>query len=218
MQLVGDMYIPDGDYHFIKLGDSIGDYQKPQRLKALEYVTSWHCAVDLGAHVGIFSRHFAGHFDQVVAFEPTSETRLCLEKNVPSNVIIIPCAAGDREGPVTFRRHIKNSGASEIALKGRPDSGGFEQFVARMVTLDSLDLQRVGLVKIDVQGAELIALRGAAGTLGRWKPVVLIEEKPLKGKDADASMERISECRDFLLDCGYRQGEKVGADRIYLAA
>lgn len=87
-----------------------------------------------------------------------------------------------------------------------------------MVMLDNLELEHVGLVKIDVQGAELMALRGAADTLRRWKPVVLIEKKPLKGKDAEASMVRISECRDFLIECGFCEGEKIGADRVYLPA
>lgn len=218
MQRVGNIYIPDGDHHFIKLGDAIEDYQKLQRLAAMEHVRRWDCAVDLGAHVGIFSRHFAQYFERVVAFEPTFETRQCLEKNVPSNVTIVEFAVGDREDTVNFRRHIKNSGASEMVMEGRGGDGAFEYYSVKMVTLDSLELEGVGLVKIDVQGTELLALRGAAETLRRWKPVVLIEEKPLKGKDAEASMARIAECRDYLRDLGFREGEKIGADRVYLPA
>jgi FkbM family methyltransferase len=210
------MYIPDGDEHFVKLGDDIEHYQEPQRLKAFEYVRIWDRAVDLGAHVGIFSRHFARHFEEVVAFEPTPETRACLERNVPANVRIIPYACGDREDDVLFRRHIKNSGGTEIATGDRSGGGAFEHYSVRMITLDSLDLEGVGLVKIDIQGAEPLALRGAASTLRRCKPVVLIEEKPFGGKGADGSVEHIKESRQILLSYGYREGEKVGADRIYV--
>src|SRR5690349_19544152 len=128
MQLIGSMYIPDGDAHFIKLGDAIEDYQGPQRVAALKHVHNWTCAVDLGAHVGIFSRHFAAHFNKVIAFEPTLETRQCLEKNVPANVTIIPCAAGDREASVEFRRHVKNSGASEIVFQENQSDSSFEYY------------------------------------------------------------------------------------------
>ena len=217
MQLVGNLYIPDGDEHFVKLGSDIEQYQEPQRLKAFEYVRNWDRAVDLGAHVGIFSRHFAQRFKEVVAFEPTPETRECLQKNVPSNVRIVPFACGDREGTVLFRRHIKNSGGTEIANTAGPDTGAFQHYTVRMITLDSLGLDAVGLVKIDIQGAEPLALRGAAETLRRCKPVVLIEEKPFGGKGAAGSVQHIEESRAILLRYGYREGEKVGADRIYVS-
>jgi len=213
MRLVGNIYIPDGDCHFASFGDNLEHYQEPQRLKAFEYITIWDCAVDLGAHVGIFTRDFARRFKRVVAFEPTLETRECLEKNVPENVTIVPYAVGDRDGTVLFRRHIKNSGGSEMVENG-PEIAGFEHYTVRMVTLDSLDLQGVGLVKIDIQGCEPIALRGAEDTLRRCKPVVLIEEKPLGGPTG--SVDHIVASRDILLSYGYREGEKVGADRIYI--
>jgi FkbM family methyltransferase len=223
VQLVGNIYIPDGDRHFAELGDDLEHYQEPQRLKAFEFVTNWTCAVDLGAHVGIFSRHFAKLFETVVAFEPTPGTRECLEKNVPGNVTIIPFACGDREDTVLFRRHVRNSGGSELVFEdqtGLDNSAaqftkqGFEDYSVRMITLDSLNLDGVGLVKIDVQGSEPLALRGAADTLRRCKPVVLIEEKPSK-RLAD-SMEQIDISRGILQSYGYREGMKVGADRIYL--
>jgi FkbM family methyltransferase len=215
VQLIGSLYIPDGDEHFAKLGNEIEHYQEPQRTKAFEYVTNWDRAVDLGAHVGIFSRHFAQLFNEVVAFEPTSETRECLKKNVPANVRVVPFACGDRDGEMLFRRNIKNSGGTEMA-RDADSSGRLEYYSVRMITLDSLELDSVGLVKIDIQGAEPLALRGAAETLRRCRPVVLIEEKPFGGKGANGSVEHIKESRDILLSYGYREGEKVGADRIYV--
>lgn len=217
MQLVAGIYIPDGDEHFVKLGPEIEHYQEPQRLKAFEYVKSWDRAVDLGAHVGIFSRDFARRFDEVVAFEPTPETRECLQRNVPQNVKIVPFACGDREDTVVFRRHIKNSGGTEIAPDEGPTSGAFQYYSVRMITLDSLNLDGVGLVKIDIQGAEPLALKGAEATLRRFKPVILIEEKPFGGKGASGSIEHIKVSREILLSYGYQEGEKVGADRIYVA-
>lgn len=216
MQLVGKLYVPEGDVHFSKLGDEIEHYQEPQRLHAFQWVKTWRCAVDLGAHIGIFSRHFAQRFDEVVSFEPAVETRKCLERNVPQNVTIIPYAVGDRDGSVLFRCHLKNSGATEIVHGEKKDAPGFDHYTVQMITLDSLGLDGVGLVKIDVQGSEAAALRGAEQTLRRCKPVILIEEKPLKAVDEHASMAQINRCREILFSYGYREGEKVGADRIYV--
>lgn len=216
MQRVGNFYLPDGDVHFTKLGEDIEHYQEPQRLRAFELVKTWRCAIDLGAHVGIFSRHFARLFDEVVAFEPAVETRKCLERNVPDNVRIVPHAVGDREATVQFRCHLKNSGATEMIQGERTDGSGFEHYAVHMITLDSLELDGVGLVKIDVQGSEAAALRGAEQTLRRSRPVILIEEKPLKAVDEQASMAQINLCRGILHGYGYREGEKIGADRIYV--
>jgi FkbM family methyltransferase len=212
MQIVGDFHVPDGDRHFVGLGDDIEHYQEPQRLKALEYVTNFSRAVDLGAHIGIFSRHFARLFDEVVAFEPTPETRACLEKNVPANVRIIPYACGDREQSIQFRRHLKNSGGTELWTDEPTEDGRFRYYSTKMVTLDSLNLDQLGLIKIDIQGAEPMALRGGLETLRRCRPVVLIEEKPVAG----TSFEHIEESRDILLGLGFEQRERVGADRIYV--
>lgn len=214
MQIVGDFYLPDGDRHFAGLGTELEHYQEPQRLKAFEYVKTWSRAVDLGAHVGIFSRHFAKHFDEVVAFEPTEETRECLQKNVPENVTIVPFACGDHEGTILFRRHIKNSGGTEMWFDEPAEDGRFRYYHVRMITLDSLGLEDVGLIKIDIQGAEPMALRGALATLKRCRPVVLIEEKPVAGM----SLDHISDARDILLASGYEERERVGADRIYVSA
>lgn len=212
MQIVGDFHVPDGDRHFVHLGSEIEHYQEPQRLKALEYVTNWSRAVDLGAHIGIFSRHFAKLFQEVVAFEPTPETRACLEKNVPANVRIVPYACGDHEDVIQFRRHLKNSGCTELWDGEATEDSRFRYYSTRMITLDSLNLDQVGLIKIDIQGAEPMALRGAAETLRRCKPVIIIEEKPVAG----TSFEHIEEARDFLLSLGFEARERVGADRIWV--
>lgn len=216
MQLVGNFYVPDGDSHFSKLGTEIEHYQEPQRLRALESVRNWTRAVDLGAHIGIFSRHFARRFEEVVSFEPAVENRKCLERNVPENVKIVACAVGDRNETVLFRCHLKNSGATEVVRDRRLEKPGFDHYEVEMITLDSLELDEVGLIKIDVQGSEAAALRGAEQTLRRCKPVILIEEKPLKLVDAETSMAQINLCREILLGYGYREEEKVGADRIYV--
>ena len=71
-----------------------------------------------------------------------------------------------------------------------------------------------GLLHIlDVQGSELIALKGAAETIKRCRPVVLIEEKPIGGPTG--STAHIHQARDFLWHLGMTRKDRMGADRVY---
>ncbi|MCW2411743.1 MULTISPECIES: FkbM family methyltransferase [unclassified Sphingobium] len=219
MKIVGDIYFPDSEQHFTELGDNVGSYQKPQREKALEYVTEWKLCLDIGANVGIFSRHFAQHFEEVWAIEPVSENIACLRKNVPKNVRIIEYAAGEENRVASICRTPKNVGGAFIC----DDEEVMPLFIPKnrdlvedinMITIDSLDIENLGLIKIDIQGSEVIALKGAKDTLLRCKPVLLIEEKPVGGKDG--SIEHIEKAQKFLLDIGMKAKEKIGADRVYV--
>jgi FkbM family methyltransferase len=83
-----------------------------------------------------------------------------------------------------------------------------------LITIDSLNLPSVGLIKLDIQGSELIALKGAAETIQRCRPVVLIEEKPIGGYEANIA--HIAEAAAFLNTLGMIPKDKVGADRTYI--
>ena len=45
-----------------------------------------------------------------------------------------------------------------------------------MMTIDSLNLSRLDLIKIDVEGMELEVLQGAEATLGRFRPIIIVEQ------------------------------------------
>lgn len=219
MQIVGDFYFPDSERHFTELGDQVGEYQRPQREKAFEYVTDWRLCIDIGANVGIFARHFASRFDQVWAIEPVDENVQCLRRNVPENVTIMQCAVGEESRDAKICRTPKNVGGAficdddDVEPLFAPDATSLTETVT-MITLDSLDIPHVGLIKLDIQGAELIALRGARDTLVRCRPVILIEEKPVGKKSG--SIDHIAKAAAFLQDLGMTPKEKVGADRVYI--
>lgn len=216
---IGSLYFPDGEKHFVAFGEDVVNYQRPQRDQAFKYVTSWDRAIDVGAHVGIFSRHFAEKFHEVWAFEPIPETRECLTLNVPSNVVTYPFALGEKPGVRNMYSFAKNSGGSFIYDDAdvpippvQPASG--RQWEVNVRTLDELGVQSLGLIKLDVQGSECTVLRGAQKTLQRFRPVVLIEEKPLGGPGRDTS--HIAQAAEILKSFGMSPKEKVGADRIYI--
>jgi len=218
--MIGELYFPDTERHFQVFGDGIADYQRPQREKAFEYVQDWRRAIDLGANVGIFSRHFAEKFGEVWAIEPLRANIECLEKNVPNNVLIKKMAVGDENREVSIYLTPKSLGGAFVfdhAEVGRPPLKVIDETlmeVVPMVTLDSLELDHVGLFKLDIQGSEVIALRGAEQTLKRCRPVILIEEKPVGGPDG--SIEHVEIATDLLVSFGYVPKERVGADRVFV--
>ena len=80
------------------LGAGLGEYQQKVRTAAYRHVRTWKQAIDVGGHIGIFSRDFARHFEQVQAFEPMPFNRRCLELNAAGNTTIHAVGLGDRPG------------------------------------------------------------------------------------------------------------------------
>lgn len=217
MQQIGPLYFPDSDTHFHAWEDKHGgvvNYQKPQRDYALSFVKDNRLAIDVGGHVGIFSRHFAEHFDAVIAFEPMPEVRACLQLNVPENVEIRTEAVSDHVGEAILKTPgLNNSGNS--FLEGNESAGdlAYHCVPVSLVTIDSLELPHLGLIKIDVQGEDYKVLLGAQKTIQRCKTVVLIEEKPVGGPNG--STQHITMTQKLMRKLGATAQEKRGADRVY---
>src|SRR5688572_22008568 len=95
-QVVNGIHLPAWDTHFAEhlkkapLVDGMGTYQYPKIEAALDVISQrgpggrGH-AVDVGAHVGLWSRILATHFDAVTAFEPIPEFCDCFLLNVTAD-------------------------------------------------------------------------------------------------------------------------------------
>jgi FkbM family methyltransferase len=171
MKQVSGIFLPDAEAHMTDyLGSSGGVYQTPQLLRSLEFVTQWDLAIDIGAHVGLWSKALVERFSRVVAFEPLAPMRACLEKNVVSKKLtVVPIALGATHGAVSFDYDESHTGATHVAAGG-----------AGLIPLGKLDdfgLKNVGYIKIDVEGFELEALQGAERTLRDNHPIIITEDK-----------------------------------------
>jgi FkbM family methyltransferase len=136
--------------------------------------------VDGGAHVGHYTLLAAkrvGPEGRVVAFEPEPRNRERLERNVALNdfsqVAVLPFALFDREGEVAFARAPEgDTGTGAISANGAIDA-------VNTVRLDDIfareGIERLDVLKLDIEGAEAPALAGAAGLLERARPAVLFE-------------------------------------------
>jgi len=144
--------------------------------------------VDAGAHIGLFAMHMAaavGPSGSVHCFEPFEANAECLELAIRENrferrVVLERAAVGavSGEAQLVFAPATLNSGGAFIGRPGMMPQG-HEARRVRMIALDGYPLPRpISFIKIDVEGAEPQALRGAARLLRDDRPVILSEVHP----------------------------------------
>ncbi|HVA45523.1 MAG TPA: FkbM family methyltransferase [Pirellulales bacterium] len=150
-----------------------------------EIIKPGDVVLDVGANVGYFTllaSACVGRQGRVYAVEPSDSIRRRLlhnlELNGTDNVTVLPCAAWDCCGEATFSLATHNGGASSL----RPlesQYGAVEEHV-KLARLDGLipaeDASRVRLIKLDIEGAELHALRGLSRLFDVNREVAIVSE------------------------------------------
>ena len=170
-------------------------------------------SVDIGADVGEFSIAMLAVSKSVVAFEPRpaqARELAAMFEAVGAPVRVEAVALSDEPGVTAMRVVAGAPGRSTIdshnALSDA-DDGSVQTIDVQVRPLDELHLDDVGLVKIDVEGHELAVLRGAADTLRRNRPAIVVEAEERHHPRAVAAIT------DFLAPLGYAGYFDIGDDR-----
>ena len=135
-------------------------------------------SLDIGANKGVYAWLLKDYSRAVHAFEPNPKMFRFLQRLASKKISVSPIALSDRSGTAILRvpRHrrggFSNQGASLSDVKVADDFMGVEIEAKR---LDDLDLEDIGLIKIDVEGFEQAVLEGARETIIRDRPSLLIE-------------------------------------------
>jgi len=144
--------------------------------------------LEVGAHVGTFTvllARWVGLTGQVYAFEPAPRPRAALEDHLVLNrvrekVCIVPAAVSDHSG---LARFFTCSFSPENTLSPKhtrlPKADGIEIPVTTIDAFCGAHQVVPSLLKIDIEGFELHALRGATRTLTRYRPAVVVEFHPM---------------------------------------
>lgn len=207
---VNGIWLPDEDTYFAAYLQKNSLWEPEKLQEALTYVTGQRrLALDIGAHVGLYSCVLADAFEKVHAFEANPATHACLEKNMCqfTNVFTHNVAVGPREGSVLVEKdkdRVGNTGSYFV----RPQLSSAGDVT--MLSIDSLSFDTVDFVKIDVEGFETNVLRGMLLTLDRCGPVIMIEEKNFK------SRYDLAPARDILLSMGYTKVISMRNDHVYV--
>lgn len=215
MKQVKGWWFPDSDQHMSELMDAHGRYQHDHLHAALDYVEDGRIAIDGGAHVGTWSVVMAQYFEKVLAFEPAHQTFLCLQRNIadralsdciePRNEALLDMQAHVAMGLEARERQRGNTGAAHMEIEQHGD--------VYATTVDEECLLALGFLKLDVEGTEYFALRGALRTIQRCKPVILVEDKAKCRQRYHVSSTKIERLFDRLQ---YKMAQKIGCDQIWI--
>jgi FkbM family methyltransferase len=132
--------------------------------------------IDIGCHLGSIlydMRRNAPH-GRHMAFEPTPYKHAWLKHKYP-DVEVRPEAVSDSTGDAEFFHLPNHSGFSGLHQQGDADWKR-ESFKVKTTRLDDVVGDRaIGFIKIDVEGAEPLVIRGAERTIRKWQPHLIFE-------------------------------------------
>lgn len=173
--------------------------------------------VDCGAHMGAYSIILSSFFEKVFAFEAQKRTFMQLCGNIFINEIenIEPINAGvtnlDDHGSVRGLTIVSEDGGGSTFCQTSEKPLGVNQ--CTMVALDLVvEPERVGLMKLDIEGWELNALRGAEMILSQSKPPLIFESN--SGRE---NYSRRLELFGYLTEKGYQIQEMKPFDNMFAA-
>jgi FkbM family methyltransferase len=189
-----------------------GNFEPNELTWLTQAISEGMTIVDVGAHMGIYSMiasRLVGESGVVIAIEPSTREfqRLAFHVglNNLTNVRCLQEAASDASGEAALKIASEwNSGHNTFGEFFNPDVEKKTEERVRTRTIDAIvaaqQLERVDLIKVDVEGHELNVLTGAAETLARFRSSVLIEVFGETLRRQGASVEAVL---DFLVRHGY---------------
>ena len=186
---------------------------EPHLQKAiLKFVHRGDTVYDVGANLGYFALSLSkqvGPSGKVAAFEPVPQNLQLLRENIEhnqlTNIEVFDVAVSDEDGQAEIRIPDNLAMAS---LVWHTQNRACIQHAARTIAIDNLvqtgRLPLPTFVKIDVEGAEALVVRGMRRTIASAKPVLFIE-------CSDSGRE---ETWRLLSDCGYECRSAVTSERV----
>ena len=191
-RLKGKKWIVGSGVH----GCWLGSYELNKQLLFERTIQSGKVVYDLGANVGFYtllSSVIVGTMGKVIAFEPLPRNldylRQHMKINRVENVTIMDAAVSDTTGMITFDIG-PHSSMGKISENGT--------LMVKTVVLDTLfdkgEIPTPDYLKIDIEGAEYLALQGAKKILEKHHPTIFL---------ATHGKEVHQKCLNYLEDFGY---------------
>ena len=178
----GRMWALRGDRYITRCLEAYGEYCEAEADVFRQLVKPCMTVVEAGANIGTHTLMLARACapGRLIAFEPQQRVfqLLCanLAANGVDNVVALPEAMGAVAGvvglPALDYGGANNFGSISVEAGDGDWAAGR---AARMTPLDALGLSACHFLKIDVEGGEAGALRGAAGVIARCRPVIYVE-------------------------------------------
>jgi FkbM family methyltransferase len=177
--------------------------------------------VDVGANIGFYTLESAvavGSQGRVISIEAAPSHLESLNRNIElngmKNVSVIGTAVGDAVGQamLTLPR------GDNLGMFTLGDVEGEETYLVAIDTMDHLlehqNIHSIDLIKMDIEGSEFKALRGAARIFEKFRPSLLIELNEMALRRCGSSTQAV---KGLLNDMGYR-GWRIGRESVEMMA
>jgi len=194
-------HTPKEDPLWLRLAFLFGQYEPETVPIATQVVKPGMKCLDIGAHVGYYTKllsRLTGPKGKVIAFEPHPATFGLLEMNTKAlrNVAIVNKGVGNQPGTFTlWDNQLETMGAAlsphteKRMARGEKVKGELtprsiktpgSSFVVQVTTVDEflegVGIEMVDFIKMDIEGAEVLALQGMQHTLSRSSSAIMVVE------------------------------------------
>lgn len=164
----------------------LGTYEVDLQDAIQKYCEEGMVVYDVGANVGYISLMFAkqsGETGQVFAFEPLPANCARLRENIDLNgltgrIHLTQVAVVDKPGKTSFMVHQSGAMGKAQGSQGR-DEHYMDEIEVKAITLDDFIFKQghacPDLIKMDIEGGEVLAIKGMQRTLRECSPIMLVE-------------------------------------------
>jgi FkbM family methyltransferase len=193
-----------------------GEYENGSFDMLRQRLSSGATFIDVGANFGIYALRAAalvGTSGHVIAVEPNPASVRLLQTNIAASdasaVTVAPVACSDVDSMLElYVAPQSNTGETSLSQANASQEGKVANaYKVRARPLDDIiresGVTRVDAIKIDVEGAEYLVVKGAQQTLDRFRPMLLIEIVEHQLREMGTSS---AELKEFLHKHGYREG------------
>lgn len=221
----GRFWIPAGQKYVLPF--NLAEMETRIYGQGAHYVQTGDTVLDCGANVGTFARFaFVAGAARVVAIEPAPENLECLRRNFAREVedgrlILVAKGVWHEEGALDLMVDPANRAADSFVIHR---AGATTAIRVPLTTIDrlvaELKLDRVDFIKMDIEGAETNALRGAREVIGKYRPRMSISAYHLPADPDQIPAIVRAAWPDVRVECGpcnYEEG-RLRPDVLYFGA
>lgn len=143
-------------------------------------ITPDSISIDVGANIGLHTIEMA-RGKRVYAFEPNPFIYQRLQKNLAlsklNNVDTFQCGISREAGYVDFFIHKANNPHKGLSSVYQASLGESDTIKIKVDTIDNIfgNLERLDVIKIDIEGNDFNAILGAEKTIDRLRPIIIFE-------------------------------------------
>jgi FkbM family methyltransferase len=198
-----------------------GEYEPDSCQVISSYVRPGMTVVDIGGHIGyhtlLLAKSVGGDTGKVFCFEPVANNRKAIRRNLALNnleerVVLEPLAVAERTALMVLYAGPSSSEASLTPTFRKTERSRQFSQIAATCDLDSyfslLDWTPIHFIKMDIEGAESLAIRGMREVLRRFHPTLLVETHGEVARDGLKTLSNLG----YQLQCLDVHGQAVASN------